>query len=159
MKSTIRFSAKFLDNRILLPKNISAVLPSQSIINIEGIINSYAFRAHIETNSKRDHCIKITTTIQKTTGIDEEKPVLVEITRIADESETRVPADLRKALATVPRAQALWNVITPLARRDWIFWMISGKKEETRTIRIKKMLDMLASGKRRVCCFAGIQWL
>jgi Bacteriocin-protection, YdeI or OmpD-Associated len=70
-----------------------------------------------------------------------------------------VPADLRKALAKTPRAQATWEDITPLARRDWVFWLISAKQAETRTRRIEKALDMLASGKRRVCCFGGIEWI
>jgi uncharacterized protein YdeI (YjbR/CyaY-like superfamily) len=73
--------------------------------------------------------------------------------------ETSVPADLRKALVGAPLALAQWKDITPIARRDWILWMISGKKAETRKIRIKKACSMLASGKRRVCCFGGIKWL
>ena len=34
-----------------------------------------------------------------------------------------------------------------MARRDWIQWVTSGKRAETRTIRIEKTCDMLASGK------------
>src|SRR4029077_3627435 len=44
-----------------------------------------------------------------------------------------------------------------LARRDWIFSISSAKQPETRTRRIEKACDMLASGKRRLCCFPGIK--
>ena len=67
--------------------------------------------------------------------------------------EARVPADLRNALAANPKAQALWSKITPTARRDWIQWIISAKRPETRTRRVENASKMLASGKRRVCCF------
>jgi uncharacterized protein YdeI (YjbR/CyaY-like superfamily) len=43
-----------------------------------------------------------------------------------------VPADLRKALLSDPAARAKWEDITPLARNEWICWVISVKKPETR---------------------------
>jgi uncharacterized protein YdeI (YjbR/CyaY-like superfamily) len=66
-----------------------------------------------------------------------------------------LPADLRKAIASTPKAQAVWKDITPLARNEWICWVTSGKKAETRNIRIKKALSKLSSGMRRPCCWVG----
>lgn len=67
----------------------------------------------------------------------------------------QLPADLRQALASHKAAQALWEDITPLARNEWICWVISGKKAETRTIRIAKAISKLKGGMRRPCCWAG----
>jgi uncharacterized protein YdeI (YjbR/CyaY-like superfamily) len=61
--------------------------------------------------------------------------------------------DFRKALAAVPAARAVWSDITAAARRDWIQWITTAKRAETRARRIENACDMLASGKRRVCCF------
>ncbi|QQR50013.1 YdeI/OmpD-associated family protein [Candidatus Nomurabacteria bacterium] len=66
-----------------------------------------------------------------------------------------LPVDLRKALASVPKALAVWKNITPLARNEWICWVTSGKKAETRSIRIEKALSKLGGGMRRPCCWAG----
>ncbi|MES2203345.1 MAG: YdeI/OmpD-associated family protein [Patescibacteria group bacterium] len=66
-----------------------------------------------------------------------------------------LPADLKAALAKTPKALATWNATTPLARSEWICWIISGKKAETRGIRIKKGLSKLSGGMRRPCCWAG----
>lgn len=66
-----------------------------------------------------------------------------------------MPTDLRKALATTPAAKAVWEDITPLARNEWICWVTSGKKAETRGIRIEKAMSKLKSGMRRPCCWAG----
>lgn len=66
-----------------------------------------------------------------------------------------MPADLRKAIVSTPRAKAVWDDITPLARNEWICWVISGKKAETRTTRIKKAISKLSGGMRRPCCWAG----
>ncbi|MEJ0053116.1 MAG: YdeI/OmpD-associated family protein [bacterium] len=67
----------------------------------------------------------------------------------------KMPADLRNALAASAPARTLWNDITPLARNEWICWITSGKRAETRNIRIKKALSKLKSGMRRPCCWAG----
>ena len=66
-----------------------------------------------------------------------------------------LPRDVRAALAAFPRALATWNATTPLARNEWICWIISGKKAETRGIRIEKALSKLAGGMKRPCCWAG----
>jgi len=79
--------------------------------------------------------------------------VTLEIMSVGKEPEPCVPADLRKALATAPGAGAVWSDITPIARRDWIHWITSAKRSETRARRIHNACEMLAAGKRRVCCF------
>lgn len=66
-----------------------------------------------------------------------------------------MPADLQKALIETPKARAVWEDITPLARNEWICWVISGKKRETRTIRIEKAISKMKGGMRRPCCWAG----
>ena len=43
-----------------------------------------------------------------------------------------VPADLKKALTSDPQALTAWEDITPLARNEWICWIESAKKAETR---------------------------
>ena len=74
---------------------------------------------------------------------------------IGKEAMHKMPVDLRKALTSVPGARATWEDISPIARSDWICWILSAKQLETRWRRIENACDMLASGKRRVCCFSG----
>lgn len=66
-----------------------------------------------------------------------------------------LPADLRKAINSDKQVFALWEDITPLARNEWICWVTSGKKAETRDIRITKALSKMRGGMRRPCCWAG----
>lgn len=67
----------------------------------------------------------------------------------------KLPTDLRKAINSNPLAKATWEDITPLARNEWICFVTSGKKIETRSIRITKALSKLKGGMRRPCCWAG----
>ena len=67
----------------------------------------------------------------------------------------KVPSDLGKALAADRAARAAWEDLTPLARNEWICWVTSVKKEETRKEHIARMIDELKEGKRRPCCWIG----
>src|SRR5260370_16476039 len=66
-----------------------------------------------------------------------------------------MPADLKRALASDPHALAAWEDITPLARNEWICWIESAKKTETRSRRIEWGCSSLKDGKRRPCCCPG----
>jgi len=126
---------------------------------VEGTINAIPFRAALEPNGKGSHWLRISKTMHDAAGADAVDTVTVEITRAGEEPEIRVPMDLRKALAAAPLARAGWEDITPLARRDWIFSITTAKQPETCRRRIEKACDMLACGKRRLCCFPGVKWM
>ena len=168
-KSTIRFSARLVRPQatekigswalLILPRNASTKLPSRGLTMVEGTINAIPFRAALEPNGKGSHWLKVNQALHDAAGADAGDTVTVEITRAGEETELRVPADLRKALAAAPLAQASWADITPMARRDWVFSISTAKLPETRRRRIEKACDMLASGKRRLCCFPGVKWL
>lgn len=79
--------------------------------------------------------------------------VALALAPVAEEPAPLVPDDLHAALAAQPTACATWDDVTAVARREWIFWVVSGKKAQTRSKRIATACAMLASGKRRACCF------
>lgn len=75
--------------------------------------------------------------------------------KIATGVAHNVPADLRKVLVADPAALAKWEDITKLARNEWICWIGSAKKKETRNRRIERTRTELIEGMRRPCCWAG----
>jgi len=161
--SPIRFQAKLLRPAatakggswtfLILPTNASAKLPTRGMTTVQGTINGHPFRATLEPDGQRSHWLKVNRKMREAAGADAGDVVTLEIAPAGEELEPRVPADLRKALAAAPKARALWADITPIARRDWVQWITSAKRPETRARRIDNACDMLAAGKRRVCCF------
>ncbi len=67
----------------------------------------------------------------------------------------RVPADLRKFITSKPTVLEAWNAITPLARNEWLCFIESAKKIETRNGRIERVGHDLLVGKNRPCCWPG----
>lgn len=76
-------------------------------------------------------------------------------TRVATGVAHRVPADLREALTSAPEVTDAWNDLTPLARNEWICWVISPKRPTTRSSHIERLREELLEGKRRPCCWPG----
>ena len=137
-----------------LPNEASAKLPSRSMTSVEGTFNGLAFQATLEPDGQGGHWLKVDRKMREEAGAKAGDIVTLEIAPVAEEPEPKVPADLRKALAVAAlAARKVWSDITPLARRDWIHWIVSAKQAETRARRIRTACDMLAKGKRRPCCF------
>ena len=74
---------------------------------------------------------------------------------IAEGALHEIPADLREVFVGNPDVLDAWNDLTPLARNEWICWIISVKKPETRRNHIQRIQVELIDGKRRPCCWPG----
>jgi len=66
-----------------------------------------------------------------------------------------IPDDILKVLSSDESAIERWEDLTPLARNEWICWVVSTKKPETRNNHIERTQTELMMGKRRPCCWAG----
>lgn len=138
---------------LVLPKSASAKLPTRGMTAVEGVINGHPFRAVLEPDGKKGHWLKVSRKMCEGARAGVGDIVTLSLGPARREPEPRVPADLRKALADIPKARETWKGITTVARRDWVLWISSARQAETRARRIRNACDMLAGGKQRVCCF------
>jgi hypothetical protein len=138
---------------LVLPKASSAKLRTRGTTSVEGTLNGHAFKATLEPDGRKSHWLKVNRKLREAAGAEAGGIVALEITPAAVAPEAGIPADMRRALAAAPKARALWSGITPVARRDWIQWITSAKRPQTRARRIENACKMLTTGKRRVCCF------
>lgn len=159
---TIRFEARLLRPArpvraswafLIVPQSASAKLPTRGATAVDGTFAGHAFTAVLEPDGQGSHWLKVTRALLESAGVASGDTVRVEIAPASEEPEPRVPADLRKALAASTAALTQWSGLTPRGRRDWIQWIASARQATTRERRIANTCDMLASGKRRVCCF------
>ena len=158
----IRFKAKLLRPTTpsdaawafaVLPKPASNKLPTRAMVSVEGTLAGYPLHATLMPDGQGSHWLRIEAPLLQASGVVIGDTIAFQLAPVAVEPEPRVPSDLQQALADHPSAHTTWDDITPLARRDWIFWIASAKKAETRSKRIHTACNMLASGKRRACCF------
>src|SRR5260221_3248908 len=155
--SLIRVTAELFKSKtgsltlLRLPRSTSAKLPSRGMVMVEGTINGARFQAPLEPDGKGSHLLVVDKTLSKTAGAGATVTLAIEPSE--HWPEPKVPADLKKALAADPRAQATWKDITVMARWDWIRWVNEAKQPETRKRRIESIYSRFKAGKRRPCCF------
>ncbi|MFP3369042.1 YdeI/OmpD-associated family protein [Pseudomonas sp. SIMBA_068] len=138
---------------VVLPKEASARLPRRGRTTVEGTMNGYPFQATLEPDGQLSHWLQISAALLEAANAAIGDIVELELTPVKKEPEPDIPPDFQEALAATPEARLVWTNTTTLARVDWIHWITSAKQAHTRAKRIANACDMLASGKKHVCCF------
>lgn len=138
---------------LVLPKAASDALPRRGRTSVDGSINGHPFQATLDPDGQLSHWLKVDKELQEAAKAAIGDMVQLEVSPADPEPEPQLPDDLRTALAAAPAAKAMWDDTTTIARLDWIHWIESAKQAKTRQRRIDNACDMLASGKKRVCCF------
>lgn len=138
---------------LVLPKAVSDTLPRRGRTSVVGTLNGHPFHATLDPDGQLSHWLKVSKPLQKAASVAPGDIVAVQIAPADPEPEPTPPRDLQQALATSAAAQSTWEATTTLARVDWIHWIESARQAATRRRRVDNACDMLASGKKRVCCF------
>jgi hypothetical protein len=161
--ATIHFETQLFQIKswtiLRLPEDASAELPSRGMTMVSGTLNGVPFKAVLEPDGiyapgkQSSHWFRPEQKLLDEASAKAGDTVQVSLEVVKDWIEPEVPEDLQKALAASPKAEAMWQDITPLARWDWIRWIRAVKTAETRQKHIEVALDKLNKGMRRPCCF------
>lgn len=136
-----------------LPDEASAKLPSRGMVMVKGTINDASFQLPLEPDGKGSHWFKVDKTMRESAGVGTGRGARLSIEPTKEWPEPDVPEDVRKALDADPEARAVWQDVTPMARWDWLRWIVSTRNPQTRERRIAVARSKLKAGTRRPCCF------
>jgi hypothetical protein len=138
---------------IKLPKDASIKLPSRGQVMVKGTINDFSFQTALEPDGNGGHWLNVDKNMQRAAKVSVGDTATLEIESTKDWPEPNIPTDIKKALDTNPQVKTMWDRVTPMARWEWIRWIGSTSKQETRNHRIEVAGSKLLHGERRPCCF------
>ncbi|WP_314440089.1 YdeI/OmpD-associated family protein [Massilia timonae] len=138
---------------VVLPKAVSEAFPRRGRTSMQGSINGHPFQALLEPDGQLSHWFEVPAALMEAAGAVIGDTVTLDVAPAPDEVEPSVPPELDEVLGASPPARATWDATSTVARIDWIHWIESAKQVKTRLKRVAEAGDMLASGKKRVCCF------
>lgn len=142
-----------------LPEEASVKLPSRGMLMVKGTLNDIPFKTLLEPDGsygagkKPSHWFRPDNKLLEDAKVSVGDTVNVSLGPTKEWIEPEIPEDMKKALESSPKANALWNDTTPLAHWDWVRWVRAVKTSETRQKHLDVMLDKLNKGMRRPCCF------
>ena len=134
---------------VLIPFDVPQVFGSRGRVAVAGTLNGASYRSSIMPEGDGTHYLNITRALMaasKTSPGD-----TVEITMAIDRAERTVdvPELLTQALAAHPAAQAAFTTLPYSHRKQYVDWILSAKREETRQTRTGKTIERLMSSKPR----------
>ncbi len=131
-----------------LPFDVERAFGAKGRVSVKATLGGETFHTSIFPNGDGTHHLMFNKAMQKASGAADGDTVAIKLERDRGE-EPEIPAPLKAALRSDVGAAAKFKALTPAGRREYIAWIMSAKREETRIDRSAKTLKMVLSGKKR----------
>jgi hypothetical protein len=149
-----RFSAQLIGRGpngawtfLAVPFDVAAAFGSRARVAVRGTINGAPFRNSLLPNGDGTHSMPVNKDLQALAGARAGDTVAVVMDVDREPRTVTVPADLYAALEKAGSLAERFASLSVSHKREFLDWIESAKKEETRSRRIDKTLEMLAAGK------------
>jgi uncharacterized protein YdeI (YjbR/CyaY-like superfamily) len=116
-------------------------------IAVRGNVNGFPFRSSLFPRGNGAFYMAFTKAMQEGAKAHVGDSVSVVMEPDTAPRTVTVPAYLKKALKAVPVQDKRFAALSYSHRKEYVDWIDSAKKPETRAARIEKMLEMLATKK------------
>jgi hypothetical protein len=139
-----RFKAKLVGRGIEMPFDARALF-GEARPPVRGTVNGVPFRSRLMVYGGVTW-LGLRKEQRREAGLSDGDSVDVAIERDDSPREVEVPAELAAALASDSVAAGAYESLSFTHRREYADWIAQAKKEETRTRRVAKALEMLREG-------------
>lgn len=133
----------FLD----FPGAASKKLPSRGRVAVRGTMNGFAFRISAFPTGDGTHQIAVNKALQAGANAGPGDRVHVVLEADTGPRIVNVPPDLRKGLASVPKARENFANLSYGHRKAYVDWITEAKQPETRERRLRKAIERLSKGR------------
>lgn len=128
-----------------LPKRESVKFEVRGRVPIVGTINGYRFRSSIFPTGDGTHYIAVNKEMREGAGIAAGERVEVTMEVDTAPRTVAIPADLTAALSKSTAAKVRFDKLSYTHRKEYAQWLESAKRPETRTRRLKQIIDKLTA--------------
>lgn len=94
------------------------------------------------------HILVIIQAIRQEIGKDHGDMVTVELEEDTIPRTVEIPEQLQKAFAEIPDARTFFETLSYTNQKEYVVWITSAKREETRASRLERMIEKLLAGKK-----------
>ena len=126
-----------------LPREVWGAKPRY---HVTGTINGIAVRGTLGALGQ-DYFLRLGAAWMRDSGIELGSDVTVQLS-LEGPAEGNIASDITKALSGNKKAETFFEGLPTFYRKNFIRWIESAKREETRTKRINEMMKLLEEGKR-----------
>ena len=121
---------------------------SRGQIKVKGTINGQPFTSTLLPRGDGSHYLVVPRPIREKIGASRGAKVRVTLEADKGVRKVAVPKDLTAALRKRRGAAAAFEKLSPSHRKEYVSWIESAKKDETRQRRLAKAVEMICDGAR-----------
>jgi hypothetical protein len=133
-----------------VPFDVEQVFGFRARVPVSGTVNGAPFRNSLLPEGDGTHAMAFGKDLQAAAGAKAGDTVHVILRLDTEPRVTEVPPDLQAALDPHPEAAEFFATLAPSHKKEYVVWIDSAKKPETRTARIAKAVAMLQAKTRRL---------
>jgi hypothetical protein len=132
----------------LVPFEVPKVYGTKAQVKVRGTIDGFPYRGSI-ANMGEGHCMVVKKEIRQAIGKSAGDTVKVVMEIDTEPRNVVVPEDFQQALEDHTSVKEIFEKFSFTHKKEYVEWIESAKKQETRENRIKKAIEMIAEGKKR----------
>lgn len=133
---------------ITLDFDVASAFATNGRVSVRGSINGHPYRTSISPRQGRWYMI-VNRQMRTEFGVEPGDEVDVVIDRDDVPRTIDAPPDLLAAIHSNARASRRWETMSYSHRKQYVTWIESAKRPDTRARRIEQAVPMIADGVRR----------
>ena len=134
--------------RIFVPFDVQHVFGAKSRVAVKGTLNGFPFRSSLFPDGDGRHYLYINRGLREGANAKPGELVRVELEIDTIPRKVEIPEDLMIILAQNPVADARFDKMDPSHKKEYVDWIESAKKPETRSNRVEQAIPLILAGKR-----------
>ena len=128
-----------------VPFDVQEAFGTRARVPVCGTINGFAYRSSI-MNMGEGHMMVVNREMREAAGVKAGDVVEIVMAHDTAERTIEAPPDFKKALAAGKRAKGFFDTLSYTHRKEYVRWITSAKRPETRATRIARSIAMLNKG-------------
>ncbi len=131
-----------------VPFDVQEVFGSRARIAVKGTVNGVAVRGSLMPQGDGTHFLVVNKSIRDQAGAEAGDPVRVSLERDTAPRTVDTPPDLKSALADGGVDSSAFGGMSYSHQKEYVDWIESAKRPETRARRVSKAVAMIGEGRR-----------
>ena len=153
--SKISFTAPIMQHEgmnagyVEFPFSVEDIFGTRGMVKVKALFDGKTeYRGIMSNMGTGCHILILTQEIRRKLGKSFGDAVLVELEHDLEKREVLIPEDVQNLLAEYPEAQAFFEKLSYTHRKEYINWITSAKREETRAKRVVVFIEKLLQKKK-----------
>ncbi|MCC3375591.1 YdeI/OmpD-associated family protein [Cohnella sp. REN36] len=132
-----------------VPFDVEEAFGAKGQVRVRGTVNGAEFRSSLRPHGDGTHYLVVGGELREMAGVTGAgDAVQVALEKDTEERTVETPADLLAALAERPEALAFYEGLAYSGRKEYVAWIESAKRAETRRSRIDASVVRLSEGRK-----------